>query len=747
MAREQNFLLGQGERLTAPVEIRSGGGSKNPPYDFPTAKSRVAAKLAATTSALAQVPADACPNGEAVAVVTMHPRYVSKTDFPEKLLGAVGLRAVGSRSRSITPEKWGIEKHPESAVTEEYFVAGPKEAFSTWAKNLDSWTAKSTGAEDLSHLEDLAPLSTSDKLRGLPVDREEALFEVVIHDASPLVLKTFAAYAERHGGKALLNRAREVRGLLFVPVRAPTKSAEQIARFTFVRVLRGMPSLRPFRPALLRSATGFAVVLPKDGPLSSDVRALVFDGGLPKDVQLAPWVRYIEPAGIGASVPDYLSHGLAVTTALLFGPLAKGVVPDRPLCAVDHVRVLDDRSGVNDEEMAYVDVLDRILAVLDKDGSKYDFVNISLGPRMAVTDDEVTAWTASIDERLARLSLVATVAAGNDGDLDAESGLNRVQPPADGVNVLAVGACDVRSTDWKRADYSCVGPGRSPGVMKPDGLAFGGSDSDPFMVLGPTKGLRAVGEQGTSFAAPLALRSAVALRVQLGNSLGPLAIRGVMIHRALDGEHPRSEVGWGRFEHDNLELITTEDDEALAIYQGTLPVGEHLRASVPMPKEALTGKVSIGATLVIAPEVDPNHASAYTRSGLEISFRPHTGKPGGTKEKPSQHAKTVPFFSVANMYGAGEFDLRDDGHKWEPCLRNIRTFQAKSLDRPCFDIYYHHRDAGTAAADPQPITYALVVSIKAPKVKDLYNRVVRAHANVLVPLKPQIRIPIRAPGA
>lgn len=743
MAREQNFLLGQGERLTAPVKVPSGGGEKNPPYDFATARARVSKKLTATAAALAEVPADACPNNEVVAVVTMHPRYVSKSDFPTQLFGAVGLRAVGSRSRTVKPEKWGIKEHPETAVTEDYFVAGSRASFSAWSKNLSSWTDKSAGAEDLSHLEDIAPLTTSEKLRSIPEDREQALFEVVVHDASPHVLKAFEAYAKKHGGEALMDRRRDVRGLSFIPVRAPTTKVEAIARFTFVRVMRGMPTLRPFRPGLLRTRGGFAVQLPTDGPMAPAVRAVVFDGGLPKNVDLSPWVRLIEPDGIGAAVPDYTAHGLAVTTALLFGPLAQGSSPPRPLCSVDHVRVLDDRSGVDDEEMLYVDVLDRVLAVLDRDGANYHFINISLGPRLAMTDDEVTAWTASIDERLSRLSLVATVAAGNDGDLDAQSGLNRVQPPADGVNVLAVGACDKTSAEWRRAEYSCVGPGRSPGIVKPDGLAFGGSDDEPFMVLGPTAGLRAVGEQGTSFAAPFALRAAVGLRVQLGDTLGALAIRALMIHRAVAGAHAQGEVGWGRFEDNDADLITTDDDEAIVIYQGTLPVGEHLRALVPMPREKLSGRVSIGATLVISPEVDPNHASAYTRSGLEISFRPHAQKFGGTKGKRSAHPKTKSFFSATNMYGAAEYDLRDDGHKWEPCLRNVQTFLPKSLDRPCFDIYYHHRDAGTKAEDPQPIRYALIVSLKAPKMKDLYNRVVRAHANVLVPLKPQIRIPIR----
>lgn len=743
MAREQNFLLGHGERLTAPVKVPAGGGEKNPPYDFATARARVGKRLAETAMAFAAVPADACPNNEVVAVMTMHPRYVSKSDFPTQLLAAVGLRAVGSRSRSVKPESWGIKSPPETALTEEYFVAGSRTDFAQWSTKLAGWTDKSPGAEDLAHVEDIAPIAVAEKLRGIPVDREQALFEVVVHDANPQVLSAFAAYAKRHGGTALMDRRRDVRGLSFIPVRAPIASAEKLALFSFVRVLRGMPTIRPFRPGLLRSRGGFVVQLPALPPIDATVRAVIFDGGVPKGVDLSPWVTLIEPSGIGPAVPDFEAHGLGVTTALLFGPLSKGAVVPRPLCRVDHVRVLDERTGVNDVDMQYVDVLDRILGVLDSDGDAYHFVNISLGPRLAMADDEVTAWTASLDERFARLKLVATVAAGNDGDLDAASGLNRVQPPADGVNVLAVGACDQTSANWTRADYSCVGPGRSPGIVKPDGVSFGGSDLEPFMVLSAGTPLRACGEQGTSFAAPFALRSGVGLRVQLGGTLGPLATRAVMVHRAERGANEQTHVGWGRFEEDPERLVTTDDDEAIVIYQGTLPVGEHLRALVPMPNEKLIGKVTIGATLVISPEVDPNHPSAYTRSGLEVSFRPHAERFGGTEDKPSAHPATRSFFSASNMYGATEYELRDDGHKWEPCLRNVQTFQPKSLHQPCFDIYYHHRDAGTKAADPQPIEYALVVSVKAPKVKDLYNRIVRTYANRLVALRPKIRIPVR----
>ena len=745
MAREHNFLLGQGERLASEVPIRKAGGAKELPYDLGTAKSRIAQCLARVEAQIANLPDDACPRGEAVAIVTLHPRFLSKSDYPSELFTAVGLRAVGSRSRTVRPDRWGVEKHGEEAVTEDIFVAGAKSAFHRWAASVQEWTGKTRGAADLSHIEDLAAFDAMSKLRGIPDGTEGVLLEVVLHNSgADDVVLDFIRYAQAHRAEPLIARRRDVQGLTFLPVRVDPRYAVDVARFSFVRVARGMPTLRPFRPNLLRGAAGFDVNLPTDAPVDAVNRAAIFDGGLPVSARaaLAPWATLVEPAGLSLPVPAFEEHGLGVTTAFLFGPLQAGQAPSAPLCPVDHVRVLDDKTG-SPSDPEYFDVLDRIVSHLDKNLGLYSFVNISLGPALAVDDDEVTLWTAALDKRFAHGRCVATVAAGNDGELDAATGLNRVQPPADGVNVLSVGAADRRGSVWQRAAYSCIGPGRCPGVVKPDGLAFGGSSHEPFGVLTPQ--LRGGAMEGTSFAAPFALRSAASIVAQLGTRLAPLAVRSLLVHRAQSevGDDWK-QVGWGRFESDPLQLVTCDDDEALVVFQGELPVGEHLRAPIPISNVHLLGDIMLSATLVIAPEVDPEHPGAYTRSGLEVAFRPHSGKyPKPRHGKRSLHAKTRSFFSATLLYGEPETVLREDGHKWEPCLHHEATLRATSLSEPCFDIYYHHRESGMKAADPRPIPYAFVVSVKAPKVPDLYDRVVRAYANVLVPLQPQTRIQLR----
>ena len=537
-------------------------------------------------------------------------------------------------------------------------------------------------------------------------------------------------------------RRHDIQGLTFVPVRIDPSRAVELANFAFVRVARGMPTLRPISPSLLRTDTSFPVDLPASGPLSNEFRAVIFDGGIPPEARqaLSPWLSLIEPDGIGPAVSGYEDHGLAVSSAFLFGALREGAA-EQPLCHVDHVRVLDDATG--DDGIECYDVLDRIVKHLDQTSGLYEFGNTSLGPCLAVEDDEVTLWTAALDTRFSNGRILATVAAGNSGHLPSDGGLNRVQPPADGVNVLSIGAADSPEPSWARARYSCVGPGRCPGVVKPDLVAFGGSDRSGFGVL--DRGLRGHYQQGTSIAAPLALRAAVAVRVQLGASqVSSLATRALLIHTAKSAGHDWREVGWGRLETDSVRLITCDDDEALIVYQGELPVGEHLRVRVPTPADAMEGFVWVSATLVISPEVDPEHPSAYTRSGLQVAFRPHSqrfSKP--VDGRAPNHAKTKAFFSERLLYGASESVLREDGNKWEPCLSGRVRLRPTSLFEPCFDIYYHTREAGMTARDPQRIPYSLIVGLHARRVPDLYDRVVRAYANVLIPLRPQTRVQIQ----
>ena len=145
-------------------------------------------------------------------------------------------------------------------------------------------------------------------------------------------------------------------------------------------------------------------------------------------------------------------------------------------------------------------------------------------------------------------------------------------------------------------------------------------------------------------------------------------------------------------------------------------------------------------TIRIEPRTDPAFAASYTQGGFEAVLRPHDQRfnqnPDGQW---SRHPKSNSFFSESAMYGEGEFETRG-GLKWEPVVKRSKTFQPRTLSNPVFDIYNHSRQPGSNRGTDGSLPYALVISIRASRVPDLYDQIVRAYAGVLVPITPQLRL-------
>jgi hypothetical protein len=368
-------------------------------------------------------------------------------------------------------------------------------------------------------------------------------------------------------------------------------------------------------------------------------------------------------------------HGVGVTSAFLFGHIVPGMALDRPYAPVDHYRVLDTAPGQDPHEL--YEVLNRIDRVLVE--KQYDFINLSIGPRPPVEDDDVHAWTAVIDDRLSLGTTLATIAVGNGGDSPGDDWLKRIQVPADCVNALAVGACDNHETPCARCSYSSVGPGRSPGLVKPDFVEFGGSLQRPFIVLSDGSGPGLEATEGTSFSAPSALRLGAGLRAHFGTDLSILAIRALLIHTTEPCEHRCEEVGRGRVARSLQDIVLCDDDSVRVVYQGEIAPARYVRAPIPIPSGTIPGRVRITATLCYPTGVDPHHPGNYTRAGLEPTFRPHDQK---RKDPKQVHADSKGFFGRTQS-GLIEDELRRDAWKWEtgaPSDRSHRTgWKPKSL--------------------------------------------------------------------
>ncbi len=741
MAEPRNYLLGYGERLTESVEIPGSGGPKKAPYSFEEARMRIISMMETTATAIDNLPEKACPNGEVVAAVTLHPEYFAKSYFPHGFLRAARFRAIGSRARKLRPEKRSRGRTPEEAVTTELFVAGKRSSFHQLVDQLPNWTPSSTGYKNLPAIERVSPVDANERIRPFTKGESWLPLEAVLHASEQphdrFILKGFKSYLEELDLEPDLEHVFFAGKLCFLRLRANKDQAYEVARFSFLRVLREMPRLRRINTTLRGfSLNSRPIQLPKGGVVTPNLSVAILDGGLPKTSPLTTWTNALEAPGIGEPDPTLLQHGETVTSAILFGSIT-GNQADQPICRVDHHRVLD-KNSVNDPFELY-EVLERVKFILDQ--GNYDFFNLSVGPELPVDDNEVHAWTAVLDEHLSDGRSLASIAAGNTGDEPLDPVLQkwRVQVPSDCVNGLTVGATDRFTGTWARATYSSKGPGRSPGIVKPDLVTFGGSQHEPFWVTDPENPGCATTVSGTSYAAPMAIRSGLAVRAQFGPVLSPLAIKALLIHSTDPGTQSQNDVGWGRLPVDLEKLVICPNNCVRVVYQDKITAARYRRIHIPLPTSGLTGIVNITATFCFATAVDPEHPSNYTKSGLSVVFRPNKSKFG---REDALHADTAAFFQPAKLYPS-EHELRRDAHKWETCLHRKIRKRAKSLNGPVFDIHYNARSESHGATNCDKIPYALVLTLKARRVKDLYNLVVRTYRTILRPLTPIIEVPIQ----
>ena len=736
-----NFLIGRGELLTADLRGPKGFGGKAEVYTIEESRDRLHPQLVAAVRSIDSLPAEACPSDLTVVRMAMNPSYVAKSYYPEQLLRESRLESVGSRSVRLTPGKWSRSTAPSDTTTTELFVAGSRGAFRAleeWVGGLSPSTELSNAVIDATHVERVAPFLASDRLH-VPDESTDRFFEVGLQlplgDAGEVVREQFRSFAERCEVGLHDELSFEAGSLWFAPAEATPQAMRRLAEYSFVRVIRPMPRLRGLRPVMRSVAATVNCKYPQGQPMASEPRVAVLDAGLPDQHALGPWIRaYRRMDEDAEDDPDGPGHGLAVTSAFLFGPIRPGGVAPRPFAFVDHLRVLDRNTGQEDPLELY-----RTLGFVEEVllSREYEFVNLSLGPALPVEDTDVHAWTSVIDDILSDGNTFLTVAAGNNGEADRASGNARIQVPADCVNAIAVGAASSTGPSWSRASYSALGPGRRPGLVKPDVLVFGGDGTEYFHVAAPGATAQLAPQLGTSFAAPYLLRSAVGIRAYFGSSVSTMAIRALLVHAADRSTHHVHEVGWGKVPDDLDAIITSPEGIARVVYQGVLKPGKYLRASIPMPTSGLAGMVTLRATFCFASEIDPQDAVAYTRSGLEVTFRPHSGKtlPGKSRAKPRSFFDDTAYVT--------EEELRTERGKWETVLHAEERLRGSSLKDPVFDIHYVARDGGRVARSAGRIPYALVISIEAKKHPNLYDDILAAYPSILVPIQPQISLPVR----
>lgn len=742
----RRYLIGGGEQLALDVD-RPGRmlSGKAHPYTFEEARERLSGQWEDVSERLRGLPSLGRPKGRAVVAMTLHPSYLAKTYYPAGLLKELGLRHVGSRAVHIEPDhvmgRAATKDQKQTAPL--LYLAGDVDAITSFADVVGRWRPADESIRDEFRQIETIDLPGDDRLKALAGHdkrfKAEIPLEVVLHDDEEVdIVEAFEEYLAAEDMRDLANVRRQIGGLHFLALRGTQQEAKKLLSFSFLRAIRRMPRIKPLDPMIRTRKRSFPVNLPEEDATAPDISAAILDGGLPPKHGLSQWVTLRDADGVGAPLPEGQQHGLAVTSAFLFGPLVQGLDPEPPFSKVDHWRVYGD--DTTDDDWELLTVLDRIETIVGS--RRYDFVNLSLGPDMALEDDDVSRWTSTLDALLQDGETVLTVACGNNGEDFDDPLLCRVQCPADGVNVLSIGAADRDGRKWQRAPYSAKGPGRSPGYVKPDVVAYGGSHAEPFLLLTQTNPPMASGDMGTSMASPLGMRMGVGVRSQFSEPLWAPTVKALLAHRADSSGHDKSEVGWGRISSDLDDLILCQDGEAHIVYQRTLPTSQAVRLPIPIP-QAIEGNVEIKATFCFYTDVDPEDALNYTRAGLDIQFRPNMNV-FGTYEKDgrtvrSKTPKSDEFFKSNDFY-ATEVAQRGDAQKWETILSRTRRKRASSLYLPAFDVAHLARSHGHDGPRRGNVKFALILSLRNRHMRDLYEQVLAQHPTQLYPLTLRARI-------
>ena len=707
----------------------AGPEGLEPGYKFEEARLHLTERFAEVAAWARNLPEGAAPGGFLVLKAVLHPDRLARAHFPRHFLDYLDLSVLGSHKFKVLPKRAfgppdgpavGPGERPQQIKagcarprrTISLFVAGRKERLEAAAQRLLDIRPDSPAARQMTCLETISPPDAAGHVKTFG-DSETDSFEAVLHlwpgAGNDFPFSEFCAYAEKAGFTAHRDHALKAGGLMFVPVRGPRARLLHLAQFVFIREIKEAGRLRGLTPPEEAPPGGLTLPEPGQGPEGGSppagARVAILDGGLPVEHLIGPWLtKYVKSNPDKPDMEGGPEHGLSVAASFLFGPLPERGPAARPFAPVSFYRVLDADSAKEDGLAMYHTLanIQKALADMAGEANGPPFVNLSLGPDLPARDDTVHAWTAVLDELAADGQIFFTLAVGNNGEGDRASGAARVEVPSDCVNAVGVGAADSRGPGWNRAAYSAVGPGRSPALMKPDLLAFGGRPGECFRTLGPGPRLSVVNEMGTSFASPYLLRSAVAIRL-LGRDLSALAIKCLLIHYAERGGHGREEVGWGLAPVlDDLEA--KPPGKAPLIFQGRLTPGNFLRADLPRPAEGSGPTVKLKATFCYAPPVAPHDAAAYTRAALDISFVPNFNAAPDKNGRPPGR----PFFDLDGEELKGDQDA-------EAVLRanvksNANEIPAALLAAPCFDIRYVDRSANDG--EDKPVGYSLVVTLE-----------------------------------
>jgi hypothetical protein len=741
------------------------------PYD--AARDLVRAQVQVALRTLRGLPKEKRLPDESVLCLRLHPDMLAKSYDPQGIFGQVrDLENVGSRTyrvrtQDVAPTK-RIKRLLEQEITDitgrVVFVRSTDEGFRQLLRVLDQPAARLTREfkKDVQRIERFDTLTADEQLLGFGPEWREGRVELVLHPTRhnrDVQMHFLQELFGRQNDTANFNVVTYPDGPTFVSCRLTRVLLDQFAGANPLR------TAHPFVFAgfeLLRSSPTLPSPPPPVEKTQSLIRIGMFDGGI--DVTnslLAGRAEQDEALSIKTTaMPDGIAHGTAVAGAILYGPLnnrdTKVPLPE-PSVSVVSFRVLPTSDPSDIDLYESIDVIEKVVPAR-KDLAIY---NVSFGPRGPILDDSISRFTFALDSLAAAHKVAFVVAVGNDGE--AGQDLDRIQVPSDLVNGMGVAAYTMRNGDHMRAPYSCIGPGRECGKLKPDAAAFGGCDQTPFHLVSITPGQKVL-SYGTSFAAPLAS----ALTGQIAGSFDrstALLARALVIHSAMhpDGD-PDHFLGHGVICETLDDVIRCADNEVTVVFQGDLLPKRMMRLPIMLPLDiGKAGIVGIKWTIAALPRVSASHPADYTMCCIEDTFYPNADvvifskQEKGSKKKTRKLNVVEHAAELSDLYADGwkrsEFPAPESGnkypteherrsldYKWETIVRRSISKRADSLSEPFLILHAIPRNNASERFD-----YAAIVTISAPRYSgDLYNTVLHQfHALQPIRLRTEAELRIK----
>ena len=765
-------LLIRGEMLgEVSSKWRSGGGEKAYPLSARQARARLQQPAIALHEAAIHLPRLARGN-RVVFEIRLLANFLAGSHFPKALLGMLRASVLGSR------EVRGVSIDPRSrkeatAVTKTVIVAVRDEALAQLEAVLRGTPDDQDPVwVDLKRLDWLGISPREYVIRAQPADsrptsgasqRWEALLHPLPDEPPDAPLERWSAWLDEHGGRIIEDSSRQLDTLTFVACEIPPGRLEEVAAFNPLRCLRPLATWRPVVAlggadprGQVRTAELPRVIEPEYG-----FRIAVFDGGVDNSCPFVPsyLVREIDLTSGTPPRADDVLHGHMVTTTALYGSAGTPSDTRRPPAAVDAYRVLPPPTG-SMQERTLNWVADRIAEVVRRE--RYPLVNLSLGPSEACDEFvEPHYWTSLFDQVALDSNTLFIVASGNDGHLDPLTNLQRVQTPADGANVLGVGAHGDRRRPRRRSTYSSCGPGRPGNRLQPNVVAFGGQEPDtPFVGIGPHG--RLLGTQGTSFAAPLVTHALARLHGRLTHlgPVGPERLRAFAVHfAARQRAHNYLDMGYGAFQEDVDALLTSPPESVTVLYEDVLRRDRMTVYRVPIPAGlAPDTRLTLRWTLCFTSPVNPRHPAEYTAAACHTTFRPHrhmyefrdktTGKITVVDvrdrkkvvrlEKTAKQSQAPESWPSTRVY-LTEQELRQHG-KWETVLQyRIPRIRADEADRPVLEVAYLARDGGILSDDVSALQFSMLLTVESVDGIPLHGKI-RSQFQPLVPIDSPVLI-------